>query len=200
MGDIHVSKRGSDAASEEQTDKWRIIERLENEAPNTSASSDPRDALEHPVSCEIQGRPGSALVQKSGHVDDDVRISALDAFCEMAGRSSRHIGEVLERYRGEDAGDLKRSESDELVENWTCLNALGRKIWKFNPKILMDECWKTWKSNQNIVMDEELVQNIVMDEELVQNIVTDEELVHNIATDEEQVQNGVMDENSRRTL
>ena len=97
-------------------------------------------------------------MQKSGHVDDDVQISALDAFYEEDGRKSRYIGEVLERHRGEDAGDLKRSELNELVENWTCLNALERKIWKINPKILMDEkSWKTWKSNQEIVMDEKLV-------------------------------------------
>ena len=45
------------------------------------------------------------------------------------------------------SGDLKRSEVDELVENWTCLNAPVRKIWKINPKILMDEIsWKTWQS------------------------------------------------------
>ena len=108
------------------------------------------------------------LVQKSGHVDDDVQISALDVFYEKDERDNRCIGKVLERYRGKDAGDLKRSELDELVGNWTCLNALGRKNWKFYLKILMDEkSWKTWKSNQKIVMDEELVQNIVMDEELI---------------------------------
>ena len=55
--------------------------------------------------------PGSVLVQKSGHVDDDVQISALDAF----GRKSRYIGEVLDGYRGEDAGDLKRSKVNELI-------------------------------------------------------------------------------------
>ena len=41
------------------------------------------------------------------HVEDDVHISALDAFYEMDGRKSLHIGEVLERHRGEDAGDLR---------------------------------------------------------------------------------------------
>ena len=108
---------------------------------------------------------------------DDVQISALDAFYEKGGRRSRYIGEELERYRGEDAGDLKRSELDELVENWTCLNAPGRTFFKQNNlKIRMDEKswktwkgWKTWKSNQKIVMEEELVQNGVMDEEFVQN-------------------------------
>ena len=65
-------------------------------------------------------------MQKSGHVDDDVQSSALDAFCEMDGRKSRYIGEVLEWYRGEDAGDLK-SESKEPVENLTCLNAFEAK-------------------------------------------------------------------------
>ena len=173
MRDIQVSKRGS--ASEEQPDKLRKKVRFEQEAPNTASSSDPHVALEYPASDETQSRPGSVLVQKSGHVDDDVQISALDPFYEKNGRKSRYIGEALERYRGEDAEDLKRSEVNELVENWTRLNALERKIWKMNPKILMDEkSWTSWKSNQKIVMDDELVQNIVMDEELVQNGVMDE--------------------------
>ena len=62
------------------------------------------------ASGETESRLGSELVQKSGHVDDDVQISALDAFYEMDGRKSRYIGEMLEWYRGEDAGDLKRNE------------------------------------------------------------------------------------------
>ena len=70
----------------------------------------------------------------------------------MDGRKSRYIGEVLEWYRGEDAGDLKRSELNELLENMTRLNALEVKIWK---------------SGQKIVMDEEVVQNDVMDEKIV---------------------------------
>ena len=96
-----------------------------------------------------QDRLGSVLVQTSGYVDDDVPISALDAFYEMDGRKSRYIGEVLDLYRGQDAGDLKRSELNELVEILTPLNA---------PR------GKTWKSNQKIVMNEEWVQNGVMDE------------------------------------
>ena len=148
---------------------------------------------------------GSVLVQKSGRVDDDMRITALDAFYEMDGRESNDIGEVLEWYQGEDAGDLKRSELNELVENWRHLNALEKNIWKINPKIPRDEkSWKTWKSNQKIVMDEKLVQNVVMDEELVEKIVMDEklvqkivmdgELIHKTVMDEELVQNVVMDE------
>ena len=118
---------------------------------------------------ETPSQPGFVLVQKSGHVEDDVHISALDVFCKKDGRESRYIGEVLERHRGEDARDLKRSE---LVEKWTCLNSPGRKIWKINSKILMDEkSWKTWKSNQKSVMDEELVQNVVMDEKIVKIFV-----------------------------
>ena len=66
-------------------------------------------------------------MQKSGHVDDDIQISALDAFYEMNGRKSRCIREVLDWYRGEDAGDVKRSELNELVENLTCLNALDEE-------------------------------------------------------------------------
>ena len=84
----------------------------------------------------------------------------------------------MERYRGEDAGDPKRSELNELVENWTCLNALERNIWRIIPKI---------------VMNEELVQNGVMNEELVHNGVMDEELVQNGAMGEKFVKNFVMD-------
>ena len=59
-------------------------------------------SLEYPASGETQDRPGFALVQKSGHVDDDdVQISALDVFYEMDGRKSRHIREVLDWYGGE---------------------------------------------------------------------------------------------------
>ena len=97
----------------------------------------------------------------------------------MDGRKSRYIGEVLERYQGEGAGDLKKNELDELVENWTCLNALGRKIWKINSKILMDEkSWKTWKSNQKIVVESN--QSIVTDEDFVKNSVMDEEKENNL--------------------
>ena len=47
------------------------------------------------------------------------------------------------------------------------------KIWKINPKILLDDkSWKTWKSKQRSVTDEELVQNVVMNEESVQKSVT----------------------------
>ena len=121
-------------------------------------------------------------MQKSSHVDDDVQISALDAFYEIDGRNSRYIGEVLDWYRGEDAGDLKRSELNELVENLVCLNALEGKIWKNNHKVETDEkSWKTWKSNQNSLMSEELVQNSVMNEELVQSGVMNEKFV-NIVT------------------
>ena len=41
--------------------------------------------------------------------------------------------------------EISREVNYELVETWTCLNALERKIWKINPKILMDEkSWKAW--------------------------------------------------------
>ena len=39
MRDIQVSKRGSEAASEEQPDNLRKTGRLEQEAPNASAAS-----------------------------------------------------------------------------------------------------------------------------------------------------------------
>ena len=100
-------------STEEQPDKFRKTVRSEQEA----SIADPTVTLEYPANGETQSRPGSELVQKSGHVDDDVQISALDPFYEMDGRKSRCIGEVLEWYRGEDARDVKRSELNELVEN-----------------------------------------------------------------------------------
>ena len=66
MRDIHVGKRGSEAAGEEQLDKWRKTERFEQEASSASAPSDPFVALEYPASGETQDRPGSVLVQESG--------------------------------------------------------------------------------------------------------------------------------------
>ena len=116
------------------------------------------------------------------NVDDDVQISALDASNEMDGRKSRHIGEVLVWYRGEDAGDLKRTELNELVENMTFLNALVEEIWKIDPKTVTDEkinpktvtgeqSWNTEKSDQKIAMTEELVQNSLMNEQFVKNFV-----------------------------
>ena len=99
MRDIHVGLRGSEAASEEQPEKLRKTVRFEQQARSASASSDPFVALG--MSCEWRD---TVLVQKSGHDDDDVQISALDAFYVMDGRKSRYIGEVLDWYRGEDAG------------------------------------------------------------------------------------------------
>ena len=81
--------------------------------------------------------------QTSAHVDDDVQISALDPFYEMDGRQSRYIGEVLEWYRGEEAGDLKKSE--------TCLDAFMGKIWKCNQKVVTEE-----KINPKILVREKL--------------------------------------------
>ena len=66
-------------------------------------------------------------MQKSGHVDDDVQISALDAIYEKDGRRSRNIGEVLERYRGEDAGDLERIELDVMDEKSWKLGKVTRR-------------------------------------------------------------------------
>ena len=155
MRDIHVGKRGPEAAGEEQPDKVRKTVRFEQEASSSSAaaSSEPRVTLEYPASGDTQSRPGPALVQKSGHVDDGVQISTLDAFYEMDGRKSRCVGEVLKWYRGEDAGDL---------------NALAGKIWK---------------SNQKIVMDEELVQNGVMNEKCVKNCVMNSKIESKVVMD-----------------
>ena len=50
MRDIHVGKRGSEAASEEQLDKLRKTVRFEQEASSAASSSDPVLPLEYPAS------------------------------------------------------------------------------------------------------------------------------------------------------
>ena len=137
MIDIQIGKRGSETANEEQPDKWTKTVRFEQEAPNTSSPSFMYVSLEYPASGERPQRPEPVHVRNSSHVDDDIQISALDVFCEMHGRKSRCIKDVLGWHREEDAGDLKRNELNESVENMTCLNAFEVKIWK------SETSWKT---------------------------------------------------------
>ena len=54
-------------------------------------------------------------MQKSGYVDDDTLISALDVFYEMDGRKSRYIKNVLDWHREEDARDLGGNKLNQLV-------------------------------------------------------------------------------------
>ena len=96
----------------------------------------------------------------------------------MDGRKSRHIGEVLEWYRGEDAGDLKRSELNALVETLACLNDLVAKTWKSDQKVVMDD-----EISQKNVMDEELVQNGVMDGKFVKIVLMDAKLDPKVVMD-----------------
>ena len=130
MSDSHTGKRGAETTNEEQPEKLRRTVRFEQEAPNTSTSSSstPFVSLEYPASGERQIRADPVLAQSSGHVDDDIQISALDVLCEMDGRESRYIKEVLGWYREEDSGDLKISALSELVGSMTRLNALEEKF------------------------------------------------------------------------
>ena len=64
-------------------------------------------------------------------------------------------GEVLEWYRGDDAGDLKRSELNEFFENLTCLNAFEGKFWKSNQKVVTDD-----KINPKILTDEKNLETL----------------------------------------
>ena len=85
--------------------KLRKTVRFEQEAPQTSPSSSTHVSLENLANGEKQDRPEPVLVQNSGH--------ALDVFYELDGRESCYIKEVLYWYRGEDAGDLRRSALNE---------------------------------------------------------------------------------------
>ena len=184
MSGTWVNKRGSGATSEEQLDKmeedWTIGVWSSEYISVFGLMCCPGTSSEW---WDTKSAGVRTCAGVSGRVDDDVRISALDALYEKDGRRSRYIGEVLEWYQGEDARDLQRTE---LVEKWTCLNVLEKKIFKSDPKMLTEEkSWRTWKSNQNIVMDEELDQNIVMDEELVQNVAMGQKFVKNFVMDAE---------------
>ena len=113
--------------------------------------------IQEQIRCQKQDRPQPVLVQKSGRVDDDMQISAVDVFCEMDGRESRCVKEVLDWYREEDAGGLRRSELNDQVESMTCLNAF----------------WESEKSNQNLVMNEKYVKNSVMNAKIDPGVVMD---------------------------
>ena len=65
---IQVNKRESEATNGEQTDEWRKTVRFESICCFGT----------YLVRSETPSRLGSVLVQKSGHVEDDVHISALD--------------------------------------------------------------------------------------------------------------------------
>ena len=91
MRDIHIGKRGHETTNEEQPDTSRKTVRFEQEAPNTSSSSTVHVPQEYPASGEKQDRPEAVLGQNSGHVDDDIRISALDVFYEIVVLKSRYI-------------------------------------------------------------------------------------------------------------
>ena len=74
MRDIHIGKRGSETADEEQLDTLRTSVRFEQEAPSALSSTDPHVSLEYLASGEKQDRPGSVFVQSSGHVGDDTNF------------------------------------------------------------------------------------------------------------------------------
>ena len=106
-------------------------------------------SLEYPASGEKQDLLDLVFVQNSGHVDDDIHMSALDV--EMDERVVS-IKSVLDWYR-EDARDLRRSELNDFAGSVTCLNAFEGKIWQHE---------KRWKSEKNIVTHEEFVKNSEM--------------------------------------
>ena len=71
MKDVHIGKRGSETANEEQPDKLRKTVRFEQEAPSTSSSSTVHVSPEYSASGERQDRPEPVLVQNPSRVDDD---------------------------------------------------------------------------------------------------------------------------------
>ena len=100
MRDIQVSNRGSGATSEEQSDKWRKTERLEHEAPNASASSDPCVAQEYLVSRKTQNGWCPYLCRNQMATCELLRwMHSIRRMDEGAVSSEK----CWRRYRGEDA-------------------------------------------------------------------------------------------------
>ena len=130
MRDIHTGERGS-------------------ETLNHACVS-----LEYPASGERQDRPEPVPVQNSSRVDLWVGCILRDGWTK-----ERYTKEVLDWYRGDDAGDLRRNEFNEEVASMTPLNAFS------------EHNWKSEKSNPNIVMNENLVKNNVMDAKIDPKVV-----------------------------
>ncbi len=108
--------------------------RFEQEKPSTSSSSTLHVSLEYLASSERQDWPEPVRVQNSGHVDDDTHFCVGCRPRDGWTKESLHP-EVLDWYREEDAGDLRSSELNQLVENTTCLNALEGETWKSERKV-----------------------------------------------------------------
>ena len=125
MRDIHIRKRGSETANEEQSDKLRKPVRFEQEAPDTSSSSTMHVSLEHPASGERQDRPEPVFVQNLGHVHDDMHISAFPRKrWTKESLHQRSVGLVSRRR----CQDLRIHQLYELIENMTALSSLDEKI------------------------------------------------------------------------
>ena len=104
-----------------------------------------------------KGRPEPVRLRIPGHVDDDIYTSALDVHHEMDGRKSRYIKGVLDWLRKEDAGDLRKSELNDLVE--PSRGNVGQ----------VSKSWENETSGQNIVINAKFVKHIVMHEKFVEN-------------------------------
>ena len=120
MRDIHVSKRGPEAAGEEQPDKLRKTVRFEQAAPSAAASSDPTIALEYPASGEVcwweQYHDTVDLVQDS-ETEDPQRTN----FCVG---SILRDGWTKESLHRRSVGLVSRRRYRRSQDNLTCLNAL----------------------------------------------------------------------------
>ena len=73
---MQSNRRGSETANEEQPDKLTKTIRIEHGAP---------------ASGEKHDRHRPVLVQNSGHVDDDIQISALDLLDDALFGNSKRV-------------------------------------------------------------------------------------------------------------
>ena len=147
MKDVHMGKSGAKTMNVAQPDKLRrdsTIRARSSEHINiiifyfTCVSR---------VSCECVRGKKSVRIQSWRKVQ--VMLMTTYFFLrwmywyEMDGRESRYIKEVLSSYRGEDAGDLKKSALNELVDSMICLDAFNGKSWISLKKCEMSKVTRT---------------------------------------------------------
>ena len=63
-------------------------------------------------------------MQKTGQVDDDIKLSALALRGSMIGQTSPWMGEALERHRNEGTEDLDRQSLGHLVKSFGARSVL----------------------------------------------------------------------------
>ena len=83
MVEINIGKRGLETAHEEQPDNLRNTVQPEHATSSSTSTSSKRVSLEYLASGEKKDQTELVLEQRSGHLENDIQMSALEVFYEM---------------------------------------------------------------------------------------------------------------------